>query len=224
MRYKSKWEQLPDALKRVMAATGDNEDEAKANICGAIADGVIAIRGQLSKHVSRPLCDSTVLEGEAFQIRTEIKPGELDWERSRPLKGWLVQRGSHAIPGYWHLAWIELRSADVTEHLCRPAQGDLSEPAAGGRSQTALEIGCSRAGGDPGSIAPGSAGPARRRGRRPVKFEQTVNAMRTNIQQGRSSVADLKDKLEKELMGDYGVSRDTARKARAAVLSEFVEN
>jgi DNA-binding GntR family transcriptional regulator len=44
--------------------------------------------------------------------------------------------------------------------------------------------------------------------------------MRRDIAEGRQ----LEDMLEKELAHIYGVSRDTARKARIAVLSEYVEN
>jgi DNA-binding GntR family transcriptional regulator len=48
--------------------------------------------------------------------------------------------------------------------------------------------------------------------------------MRDDIQQGRRTVAELKSMLEKHLVGTYGFSRDTVRKARNAVLSEFGEN
>jgi len=48
--------------------------------------------------------------------------------------------------------------------------------------------------------------------------------MREDVRQGRRTVAELKKMLEKELASTYGVSRDTARKARNAVLSEFGEN
>jgi DNA-binding GntR family transcriptional regulator len=48
--------------------------------------------------------------------------------------------------------------------------------------------------------------------------------MRSDIQQGRCTVPALKDMLEKNLSENYGVSRDVARRARNAVLSEFGEN
>jgi DNA-binding GntR family transcriptional regulator len=48
--------------------------------------------------------------------------------------------------------------------------------------------------------------------------------MRSDIQRGRRTVAELESMLEKNLSANYGVSRDTARKARTAVLSEFAEN
>ena len=45
--------------------------------------------------------------------------------------------------------------------------------------------------------------------------------MRNDIQHGRYTVAQLENMLEKDLEANYGVSRDTARKARNAVLSEL---
>ena len=63
----------------------------------------------------------------------------------------------------------------------------------------------------------------RKRGRRPIKLEQVKQAMRGDIQSGRQTDAGLRSMLEKSLAGTYGVSRDTARKARKAVLSEIVE-
>jgi hypothetical protein len=48
--------------------------------------------------------------------------------------------------------------------------------------------------------------------------------MRADLRQGRRTVPELKNMLEKNLASTYGVSRDTARKARNAVLSEFGEN
>lgn len=45
--------------------------------------------------------------------------------------------------------------------------------------------------------------------------------MRNDIQHGRHTVAELENMLEKNLATNYGVSRDTARKARDAVLLEW---
>jgi DNA-binding GntR family transcriptional regulator len=45
--------------------------------------------------------------------------------------------------------------------------------------------------------------------------------MMNDIQQGLFTVAQLEDMREKNLDEKYGVSRDTARKARNAVLSEL---
>jgi hypothetical protein len=53
--------------------------------------------------------------------------------------------------------------------------------------------------------------------RSPPDQAQASGAMRDDIQQGRRTVAELKNMLEKNLAETYGVSRDTARKARNAV-------
>jgi DNA-binding GntR family transcriptional regulator len=62
----------------------------------------------------------------------------------------------------------------------------------------------------------------RKRARAPKKFEQTKQAMRHDILQRRLTASELDTMLEREISEKYGVSRDTARKARNAVLAEFV--
>jgi hypothetical protein len=58
--------------------------------------------------------------------------------------------------------------------------------------------------------------PGNRRGRKPTKLEQVKQAMRRDLSQG----SELQNMREKELAAKYGVSRDTARKARDAVRAE----
>lgn len=234
MAYVSEWERLSEALTRVMAAGELTEDEAQTDICRAIADGAVNIRGKLGRQTTGPLrASDTVLEGKDFYISNEIKPKDLDWERSRPVKPWIVRRENFKVPGHWELEWIELFSTDVTNVLCpggrqsEAAQRVSSEPGAVSRTQPALESRGASVGADLRSTAGprlAAAGPARRRGARPKKFEQTRDAMRNDITQGQYTVPGLKDMLEKLLSEKYCVSRDTARKARKAVLSEFGEN
>ena len=236
MAYVSRWERLPHAVMRVMAACGLSKEEAQTDICRAIADGTVEIRGELNRHTTKPLSASdTVLSGSDLQIPTEIKSEHLDWERSRPVKPWMVRRGRFAIPGYWDLAWIELSRADVTNVLCVAREQDestqlaSSETPATSTTRPALESTEMPTGPDPGSAAgprdPGPARSARHRGPQPKKREQARDAMRSDIQRGRRTVAELESMLEKNLSANYGgFSRDTARKARTAVLSEFAEN
>jgi hypothetical protein len=61
----------------------------------------------------------------------------------------------------------------------------------------------------------------RPRGPKPKKLEGVMKAMKDDIQHGRLTVAELSNTLEKDLAVRYGVSRDTARKAREAVCREF---
>ena len=63
---------------------------------------------------------------------------------------------------------------------------------------------------------------ARPRGRKPKKLDQAKQAMREEIRLGPLTPVALRDMPEKNLADRYGVSRDTARKARDAVLSEML--
>jgi hypothetical protein len=64
----------------------------------------------------------------------------------------------------------------------------------------------------------------RRRGPPPKKLELVKKAMRDDIQSGQQTIDTLRCMLEKNLAKRYRSSRDTARKARSAVLLEFVGN
>ena len=145
MTSESTWERLSKALERVRTVTQVSEDKAKERICQAIADRVVNIRGKLKEDRNKLHTSNAVLAGGEFRIPHDIKPEDLDWENSRPLKLWEVQAERSRVRGLWHLAWIELSSAEVTEHLCRPetqgeaAQVALSDAGAAIRSQPARE-------------------------------------------------------------------------------------
>ena len=59
-----------------------------------------------------------------------------------------------------------------------------------------------------------------RRGRKPIKLEQVKEAMKRDFSQR----SELQNMQEKELAAKYCVSRDTARKARDAVVPQIVDN
>jgi len=101
-----------------MEAAQVSKDRAQADICQAIADGNVKIRGKLRRHTTRPMHSSAMLQGTAFEIPTDIKSADLDWERSRPVRPWMVRRGAYSLPGHWDLEWIELFATDVTNALC----------------------------------------------------------------------------------------------------------
>ena len=63
MAYDSVWERLNEAVRRVMDATGCSKEEAQADICRAVADGVIRFRGRLKKHATGHMTSKNVLEG-----------------------------------------------------------------------------------------------------------------------------------------------------------------
>jgi hypothetical protein len=224
--YVSVWERLPDAIRRIMEGERPKE-RARADLCRAVADRTVNIRCKLEQHATRHFTSKDVLDGNAFEIPTEIKPEELDWERSGPLKPWFVRRKCYSVPLYWHLASIEVCSTDVTKSLCLTEEQHQSQrgEAIARTSGPSLEgqerpfVSNRRSTAKPRTSS--SAGTGRRRGARPQKFEQTKAAMRNDIQQGPFTVVQLESMREKDLEARYAVSRDTARKARVAVLSEL---
>jgi len=72
--------------------------------------------------------------------------------------------------------------------------------------------------------AKGAAKGRKKRGRKPIKLERVKEAMRRDIREGRQTASGLDGMLQKRLAVTYGVSRDTACNALAAVLLEFVGN
>ncbi len=108
--------------------------------------------------------------------------------------------------------WVGPSSAEGTTGLGEPSESDA-----------ALDAGIKALGNPLPAAGPAVAG-FRRRGRRPIKLEQTKEKMRRDILEGRQKPTSLNDMLEKNLASTYGVSREIARKARNAVLSEFGEN
>jgi hypothetical protein len=62
----------------------------------------------------------------------------------------------------------------------------------------------------------------RQSGPKPKRFQEAKKRMMSDLLEGRRTVADLEGMLEKSLAEAYGgFSRDTARKARGAAVSEF---
>jgi hypothetical protein len=123
MRYERPWQRLTEAIESVMAATRCSQEAAQADICRAIDDGAVKIRGKLKRHTVRGITWSDVLEGKDFQI-PELKPADLDWENSRPVNPWAVHYHVFKIPGHWELEWIEVSRTDVTNVLCVPGESD----------------------------------------------------------------------------------------------------
>ena len=227
MPYVPKWERLSDAVARIMNATGMSKEAAQADICCAIADGAIKIRIKPERRQIDSFHTSNVYDGKDFHIPNKIKTENLNWERSCPIQPWPVQRGIGLPPGLWYIEWIELFVSDVTRELCSTgSQSDAGGHASGTVGTTVTSAPALESSGVGSDAGPQRAAvdQSRRRGARPKKFEQARNAMRNDIQQGRLTVSQLEDMLEKELSARYSISRDTARKARNAVLLEFDGN
>jgi hypothetical protein len=120
--YVPDWEQLPEAVKRVMA-TGVTEDQARQAICNSIADRKIKIRFSIASEEGGASFGEqvvgTVRGGGEIEISSQLGPADFDWARSRPLKAWRDSRkGFSALSARWHLEWIEILTADVSEVLC----------------------------------------------------------------------------------------------------------
>jgi hypothetical protein len=63
---------------------------------------------------------------------------------------------------------------------------------------------------------------SRKPGRKKRVGVQIEEAMRRDIAEGRHTPESLDAMLEKQMVAQYGASRDTCRKARTNVLSEFI--
>jgi hypothetical protein len=66
--------------------------------------------------------------------------------------------------------------------------------------------------------------PRPRRGPRPKKRDEVKELMRSALACRRVTKQALTEEKEEVLASEYGVSRDTARRARREVLAEFVDN
>ncbi|KRQ14253.1 hypothetical protein [Bradyrhizobium manausense] len=64
---------------------------------------------------------------------------------------------------------------------------------------------------------------AKKRGKKADKFERVMRDMRADLANGALTLESLKDMLEKHLEAKYSASRDTCRRARAAVLASHAE-
>jgi hypothetical protein len=123
MVYVPDWERLSDALQRVMAP-GMKEDQAKRDICNAIADRKIKIRGLIAKEEGHGSFGErvvgTVRHGGEIEIPSHLSSRDFDWDNSRPVFPWQESpiHNSSVFAARWHLEWIEVFRADVTNLLC----------------------------------------------------------------------------------------------------------
>jgi hypothetical protein len=131
--YTPVWEPLADALKRIMA-TGVCEEEAKADLCRAVADRKIDVRVRIA--TSDYDMPNQVFSDGNVGVPSHLRPEDLDWTHSRPFAKWPIgpKLGQHYA---WITRWkdrpldlIELSTVDVVEILCSGADGKKSSATA----------------------------------------------------------------------------------------------
>jgi hypothetical protein len=108
-------------------ATGVSEEEAKTDLCRAMADGKINFRVRIAENDDR--FRGRVFARPNVEIPLQLSPDDLDWSRSRPLKPWAIgpvgpQR--YVWMGGWEKRPIDLvkvSTSDVSRILCGGDEG-----------------------------------------------------------------------------------------------------
>jgi hypothetical protein len=221
MAYPGKWDRLNVAHKPVVA-TGIAEDDAKLDLCRAIEDREIKFRFRIEHGFGKNMAimDGKVRDGSHVEIPTNLTPADFDWPSSKPKKPWQANVDAFYQP-HWEIEWIEVLKQDVINVLCNAPQSrnsrlNTQDGEGQNRDQPARQRGEK-------PIRPPVHG-GQKRGPKPIKRNRVIEAMMCDIYEKRLTAASLQAMPEKELESRYGVTRDTARKARIAVLSKFPDN
>ena len=88
-RYTPEWQRLAETLRHVMRA-GLNEQDAKTDLCNAIADGAVAVRVKVAGSAS--IGAGQVFGPTLVVVPSHLDPTDLDWDRSCPLMPWAIRR------------------------------------------------------------------------------------------------------------------------------------
>jgi hypothetical protein len=115
--YTSKWERLSAAVDRITQRAGISREQAEADLCRALSEGVIEIRARLQKHASGLQRSRDEVNGSYLHIPSQLKPSDFDWQQSRPTAYWELSGLKRHLDGYWQLEWIEVAKIDVTRNL-----------------------------------------------------------------------------------------------------------
>jgi hypothetical protein len=122
--------------------TGASEEEAKNDLCRAVADRKINLRVRIAS--SGGSMRGRVFSGGNVGVPAHLGPGDLDWVRSRPLRPWSIgpMLGQH-YSWDWEdrpIDLIELSTSDVKKVLCGAwarADVDILPPTVGRVSSAA---------------------------------------------------------------------------------------
>jgi hypothetical protein len=131
--YTPDWEPIADALRRVMA-TGVSEDEAKLDLCRAMADRKIDVQVRIAQNADS--FRGKAFSGRNVEVPRHPSPDDFDWSRSCPLKPWpIVPVGPqhYTWPGGWRdrpIDLIELSTSDVSRILCGSLSNDTDKKGA----------------------------------------------------------------------------------------------
>jgi hypothetical protein len=127
--YIPDWEPIAAATSRITAG-GSNKNDAKRDLCRAIADQKIAVRLHLAPDPQRQF-PAEVLVGP--EVPALLSPSDIDWRTSRPRKPWSLvtwpanNLGLTRDPMRYArledraINLIEVSVADVTRVHCAPA-------------------------------------------------------------------------------------------------------
>ena len=133
MVYTPDFEPIADALGRVMA-TSVSEDEAKTDLCRAVADRKIKVQVRIAQNDDR--FGGEVFPDRNVKVPVHLSPNDLDWSCSCPLKPWAI-----GPVGPQHYTWIggwkdrpidliELSTIDVSRILCGGLDNDTDKKGA----------------------------------------------------------------------------------------------
>ena len=237
MPYVRDWETLGEALQR-LKDNGQDEGQAKRDLCNAVADRKIRVRAQ---------CTSGGMHYD-IEVPPRIEPLEMCWFTSRPLTNW--RHRQRVVDRYFdadlslEVCLIEVRRSDVDRLLL----GRDDTPQDNAHSRTALGRGDFPAGGTDDSridqpptqsaiplppdlsTVPMTPPQQERRpsqsirrkppGVRLVEALQRLRAKGDDIDSGHVDVVHKKALAEAEIgSGDYGSSRRTFERALGQVRS-----